>query len=521
VKLLQKLAKFKRKLKSRNSLDNSYLNELVSSIHRTNVRATFFSIIWAAGPVTVIAISLGYYLSHGTRVPLETVIYFSFYAFFVGLVGFLSKLVFDAMQNIKTEALQENFLGVIEESYQNLYLSKRLNLANLTDEVKNNKVAYEILSKSHPSSKEIYYAFDIHFGKDAAEFAEIIYLHKENGFPIDSKLNKSKLIKFYKKIDNAENIPVALKHSFLRALQGEYSKISMGVERKTGFLSKIYNCAGQHSLFDLDDANNAIALFIELLSGRRIYYYKAISKFDDLKKDYLFTSIEKLRNTIFQKYNHICGVHKQCFLTASEILPNLDLVEVVNVSEDVAYNIGELENSLKVLRTRKQNKHLRKQVQNLKNRFYQNLRIMSVQLKRLDMLLNQWHSMSFKKSEQIDKNNISYELAYVQLEEKIRVTIAYNMSTYLNYEQDFDSAAEKVKNYARQAVKLIQQPISLEQPSILTAIEASSGANISSVQLNTSTKQKLDTTYNVCRAVKTDIREIRKRVKKIVIAQYA
>ena len=366
MKLLQKLARLKRKFTSRNSLDNSYLNELVSSIHRTNIKATFLSIVWAAGPVTIIAISLGYYLSHGVHVPLVTVAYFSIYVFFVGVVGFVSKLVFDATQNIKKEALQENFLGVIEESYKNLYLSKRLNLANLTDDVKNNKIAYEILSKSHPSSKEIYYAFDTHFGKEAAEFAEIIYLHKENGFPIDSQQNKSKLVKFYKKIDNDETIPVALKQSFLRALQGEYSKISIGIERKTGFLSKIYNCAGQYSLFDLDDANHAIALFIELLSGRRIYYYKAISKFDDLKKDYLFTSIEKLRNTISQKYNHICGVHKQCFLTASEIVPNLELVEIVNVSDDVTYNMGELEESLKVLRTKSLSKQLRKQVQHLK-----------------------------------------------------------------------------------------------------------------------------------------------------------
>ena len=117
----------------------------------------------------MIAISLGYYLSHGERVPLVTVAYFSIYVFFVGIVGFASKLVFDAAQNRKSEELQENFLGVVEESYKNLYLSKRLNLANLTDDVKNNKIASEILSKSHPSSREIYYAFDIHFGKEIAE----------------------------------------------------------------------------------------------------------------------------------------------------------------------------------------------------------------------------------------------------------------------------------------------------------------------------------------------------------------
>ena len=135
-------------------------------------------------------------------------------------------------------------------------------------------------------------------------------------------------------------------------------------------------CGGQYSLFDLDDSNNATALFIELLSGRRIYYYKAVSKFDDTKKDYLFTSIEKLRNTIVQKYNHIYGVYKQCFLTASEVLLDFEQVDVVNINEDLLYNIEKLENSLKSLRTSKLDKQLKKQVQISKNRFNQNIRIM-------------------------------------------------------------------------------------------------------------------------------------------------
>ena len=112
----------------------------MSSIHRTDIRATILSIVWAAGPVTIIAITLGYYLSHGTHVPLVTVAYFSFfYVFFVGLVGFVSKLVFDSLKNRKQEQMEEKFLSVIDESYNNLYLVKKLNLSNLTDQLRDNE----------------------------------------------------------------------------------------------------------------------------------------------------------------------------------------------------------------------------------------------------------------------------------------------------------------------------------------------------------------------------------------------
>lgn len=78
--------------------------------------------------------------------------------------------------------MQERFLAVIEESYQNLYLSKKLNLIRLTDRVRNKKIAAEILSKSHPTDKEIYYVFNLHFGEEMAQFAELIHIHKEMVF---------------------------------------------------------------------------------------------------------------------------------------------------------------------------------------------------------------------------------------------------------------------------------------------------------------------------------------------------
>ncbi|MED7819288.1 MULTISPECIES: hypothetical protein [unclassified Francisella] len=408
--------------------------------------------------------------------------------FFVGLVGFVSKIIFDSIKHRKQEQMQDRFLAVMEESYQNLYLSKKMNLANLTDQARDNRLAYEILSKSHPTSKEIFYIFNLHFSKEMAEFAEIIYLHQENGFPIDNYDNKRKLRKFYKQIVNNQNIPIDLKKKFLKALIGEYSDLKQGLERKAGFLTKIYNSAGQYTLFDLDDASNAITLFIELLSGRKIYYFKTISKFEDIKKDYLFTSIENLRNKITQKYNHILGIYKQCFLLMSEVAPNLELREIINITEDVGSNVSQLDNAIKQLHVKKLAKDVRRQIQQNRNRFNQNVRIIKTLLKRLSVLLNQWRSLSFDKDEKLNKN-VEHELAYVYLEEKMRMSIAYEMFEYINYEHDFATRTEQIKAYARQIVKILQEPLSLEDAPVLTAIEMSNRANLSSIKLTNSTAQ--------------------------------
>lgn len=517
--MLAKLNKFKNLFTRRNSYNDSYISELISSIHRTDIKATILSIIWAAGPVTVIAITLGYYLSHGSVVPSVTVIYFCLYVLFVGLVGFVSKIIFDSIRHRKQEEMQERFLSVIEDSYQNLYLAKKLNITNLSDQARNDKIAYEILSKSHPTSKEIFYAFNLHFSKEIAEFAEIVYLHHENGFPLDTQVNKRKLRMFYKQIVNHQNITKELKDKFLKALVGQYASLKHGTNRKIGFLTKIYNSGGQYNLFDLDDANNAIRLFIELLSGRKIYYFRTISKFTDVKKDYLFKSIETLRIKIIEKYNHLLGTYKQCFLTVASVAPNLSLKEVINVSDDILENVKKLEMSLSQLHARKLTKELRKQVLQTKNRFNQNVSIIKTLLKRLNTQLQQWHRLPFNNDDKLI-NNIEHELVYVFLEDKMRMTLAYQMYEYINHEHDFQTKEQYIKAYARQIVKILKEPLNLEDSSVLTAIEMSRGANLSSIRLSNSTKQKLDTTYNLCKSVKTNIFELRRRIQKILVAQY-
>ncbi|QEO58190.1 hypothetical protein [Francisella marina] len=517
--MLLQLNRIKAIFKSRNSYNNTYVSELISSIHRADVKAAILSILWAAGPVTIIAITLGYYLSHGQGVPLVTVAYFSFYVFFVGLVGFISKIIFDSIKHREKELMQDKFLSVIEESYQSLYMSKKLTLSNLTDQVRDNKIAYEILAKSHPTSKEIFYAFKLHFNEEMAEFAEIIYLYRDNGFPIDTPSNKRKLRSFYKQINSNQSIPDDLRIKFQNALVGKYSDLKKGLDRKIGFLSKIYSSAGMYNLYDLEDASNVITLFIELLSGRKIYYLKAVSKFEDAKKDYLFNSIEKLRTGVLEKYNHILGIYKQCYLTVSEVAPDLDLIEVVDTAPDITNNLNQLEQSIKQLSTKNQPKEIKKLIQQNKNRFHQRMRIIKTQLKRMNILLNQWKSLEFGSDEKLSKN-IEHQLAYIFLEEQMRMSIAYKMFEYINHEHDFSSKTEQIKAYARQIVKILQEPLDLQESTVLTAIESSPRANLSSIRFSNSTTEKLNTTYNLCRSVKTNIVELRKQLNKILVAQY-
>ncbi|WP_432772758.1 hypothetical protein [Francisella salimarina] len=195
------------------------------------------------------------------------------------------------------------------------------------------------------------------------------------------------------------------------------------------------------------------------------------------------------------------------------------MIEVVDTAPDITNNLNQLEQSIKQLSTKNQPKEIKKLIQQNKNRFHQRMRIIKTQLKRMNILLNQWKSLEFGSDEKLSKN-IEHQLAYIFLEEQMRMSIAYKMFEYTNHEHDFSSKTEQIKAYARQIVKILQEPLDLQESTVLTAIESSPRANLSSIRFSNSTTEKLNTTYNLCRSVKTNIVELRKQLNKILVAQY-
>lgn len=124
--------------------DRSYLSDLKKAVYRSGIKSTLLSIACTAGPVTLVAIVLGYYFAYGGLVPLKNIIYFSIYALVVGLSGYISKLLLDAKRLRKEQASQATFLEVIEQSYTVLKKAQQLKLASLSNDEQNRRVAETI-----------------------------------------------------------------------------------------------------------------------------------------------------------------------------------------------------------------------------------------------------------------------------------------------------------------------------------------------------------------------------------------
>ncbi|WP_119344171.1 hypothetical protein [Facilibium subflavum] len=500
-------------------VNRSYLSDLMVSIHRSGFKTTLISIVWTAGPITVVAILLGYYFSHGTVVPFSTLIYFSIYVFIVGLSGLISKIILDTIRMRNQERSEQAFLNVIETAYDKLRQARNLKFAALAQNAKQEMISAFLLSKSHPSTTEIYVAMQTHFSEKAARFAELMQIYENNGIPADACKFSVQLHEIRQEIISQEHLSENFKYLALRKIEGDHISLNEGVSRNPGFLTKVLNSGGQLSLFDTDDASDIITLSLELLAGRTIYFFKTITNFDHLAVEKLFKQIETTRQKIRLKHWLAYGLVEQIYFSSKALSPELPLKNLIHIQKDAPANLHLMQQAIKEIHFNDFNKDTRQKLKNLIYRFEQTTNTIYSLIKRLDALMLKWHKLENTPQNILDDQKVQVKLASIQLEEKSRLALAQQLQDFTANQSTGDTEKD-IKAYALYIVKCLIKPLNLENPLIIYAIEVSNAANFSCVEANYSAKQKAELTHNLSKTVYANIRQLKKRFRENLIAQY-
>ncbi len=513
-----KLATEKYKLSNR-SINRSYLNDLMVSVQRSKIKTTLISLAWTAGPVTVIAIILGYYLSHGTLVPYNTLIYFSIYVFIVGISGLISKIILDAKKIRQEEETEQIFLNVVETSYEKLKQARNLKLTQLTQPLQQEMISTFLLSKSHPSPSEIFFAMKAHFGKVVARYAELMQIYENNGIPAEALSLSNQLHEAQQQILAQEHLSENLKLLALRKVEGDHISLNEGISRSPGFLSKVLNSGGQLSLFNTDDASNIITLCLELLSGRTIYFFKTRTDFDSNQVDRLFKQIENSRQKIRLKHWLAYGILEQMFLTLGTLPPEIPLKPLIQIRLDAQENIHIMHKYIKSLQIPRLENTSNYKFKTLLSQFEQTKNSIHRNSKRLDDLMKHWQKLENTPQNILDDDSVEVKLATIQLDENERIKLTEKLMTFIDNETDSTSEIS-IKSYAQYIVKQLVKPLNLENPLVVYAIEVSNAANFSSIEANFSAKQKAQMTHNLSKTVYANIRQLKKRFRQNLVAQY-
>lgn len=373
-----------------------------------------------------------------------------------------------------------------------------------------------ILEKSHPSSDEVFYAVNVICGDQVADYAKTVQIYLANGLDPVILQRHYDLNAIKQQLDRL-SLNEYLYQLISHKIDGIEVSVNDGIDRSVGFLTKILNSSGQLNLFDLNDACEMIKLSLELLSGRRFYYFKAITNFENIKQDKLFRQMEYLRQNMRLKQWQAHGLIEQIYDTLSQPTPDLDIRPLIDVTHDLDDNFTQMYHAIEMLDMRLYSLDKKRQIEQLKHLFRSVRDAIKRDLDRYHYALKYWNANGFCARDMFEEA-VQVKMDFVELVEYQRYAFAEKLQNFYQHHSLYDG--DTIKRYAIFIVKQLSLFTELENPSIACAIEVSQGANLSSVGYNYSTQLKVEMTYNLSQSVYANIRTLKKRYRNALVSQY-
>ncbi len=242
------------------------------AVRSEGIGRTVLRLAWTAGPVTYVALQVGYYIAYGEPVPATIFFYFAGYTLVAGLTAVLVRVVYRATRGVQLEedrASLERCLAALPP----LLLRARDTALSAYDEQSARLIAARHLLQN-PDATELAVSSAIRElggSRDLAYSFQRIEVFRRNGM-------SSMVEAEYRGVSNevgrlveelAHSAPVTARLVADRAMGNPPSK-SVGHERVEGFIERALaaDSTDDTSLLTLADIEEIMGLAIELLSGR-------------------------------------------------------------------------------------------------------------------------------------------------------------------------------------------------------------------------------------------------------------
>ncbi len=497
----------------------SFMNDLIYSVRSNRIKSALLSLLWTAGPVTVIAIVIGYFVGHGGDMPpLATLLYFSVYVAVVGLFGLLSRIISDSWHARKKDQLESNYLEVFDACYAYMIYAFNHGLSHLTVAQRQQRLATYLLSKSHATVDEMHYAFHLIFDETSAQAVKQVELCRQNGvyvhYLLDPQVQMAK-----NQVNQNTHVSETLRQLACQRLEGQSPDIRKGMVRETGFLSKLLNSGGNIHAFSLEDSRALIVLLIELLAGRKIPYFIPTIRFRRNRQiNWTFHRIEHLREQIrlqhFQAYGLIKQLTKVTGKTTAIELPPLD-EDFSNLQD----NLQTMKQSAQVLSKGMFARQKQKAIRRIVFAFDKLSQQIDYDYRLLSRVQSYWSYLAKRFSTKKFEKALDIRLAYVMLHDQDKVTLTSQLHEHFMEKVHFDDA-DGLKQLALIVLEKLKKLVNFKQPMIVNAIESSVMANLTSITKDHSARAKLEQTHNLVRSLSTDLVSARQQFMALFKKRY-
>ncbi|WP_018875030.1 hypothetical protein [Thioalkalivibrio sp. ALJ1] len=252
----------------------SRITEVAASARRVPWSLNFLQLLWAAGPVTFLAMQGGYFLGFGHAAPAQNFIFFAVYTLLFGVIGLVARFVADATRGKRQEQSRDQLRNTIDLLPDLLFVTRDLAMSELAPDMRRRKSAEVLLHEVDISPEAVAVAVREMTGDASlAAAAEQIEIYRRLGLrsrvgDLVDATEDSRLAALEKLHHEAPEVA-----ELLRArLRGLAPTQEDGVRRVDQFLDRLFSAADSDDLVrcTLEDVQAIFVLAFELVNGRQI-----------------------------------------------------------------------------------------------------------------------------------------------------------------------------------------------------------------------------------------------------------
>ncbi|WP_018861754.1 MULTISPECIES: hypothetical protein [unclassified Thioalkalivibrio] len=252
----------------------SRITEVAASARKVPWSLNMLQLLWAAGPVTFLAMQGGYFLGFGHAAPAQNFIFFAVYTLLFGVIGLLARFIADATRGKRQERSREQLRNTIDLLPDLLFVTRDLAMAEMAPDMRRRKAAEVLLHEVDISPEGVAVAVREMTGDTSlASAAEQIEIYRRLGLRsrvadlVDATVD-ARLAALEKLHHDAPELADPLRDR----LQGLAPTREDGVRRIEQFLDRLFSAADSDDLTrcTLEDAQAVFVLAFELVNGRQI-----------------------------------------------------------------------------------------------------------------------------------------------------------------------------------------------------------------------------------------------------------
>ena len=253
---------------------SKFAMRLQSGFHISQWKKNVLGIIWTAGPVTFLGLTVGHYFAYQTFPQKDLFIYFSFYVLVSGVVTFFINFYKASTSGHEMARGKQHFRVVVEKILGLLNSTKTTILFGMKHFERTKREAMIIIENPDASGEDLKKALlMLTTNENLAEYIKSIEIYRHYGLTLriqdQWEKHKEEAINFIKTTNTLTPLEV---QTILDRFQGSQPSKKVGRPRRPGFLGRMLTFMELKNpdLIKLEDVYEVLILVYELLNGRKI-----------------------------------------------------------------------------------------------------------------------------------------------------------------------------------------------------------------------------------------------------------